>query len=416
MTMMIPEEFYKASLDVTGDAADAFRAAMECEPAVSVRLNRRKLDSPDALGYGPLERVAWCRDGYYLPDRPKFTLNPLLHAGAFYVQDASSMIHQTLVETLVERGLLHDRPLVLDLCAAPGGKTTAMINALPDGAFVVANEVMPQRVKILAENLQKWGYPDILVTGSRSSDFAALGAMFDLIAVDAPCSGEGMMRKDEEARAQWSPRLVEQCASLQREILADAVEALRPGGVLIYSTCTFNRRENEDNVRWLVDEFGLEPLDHGLPEGSGPAPQVEGPVPALRFMPHLTRGEGLFVAMLRKPGDVPAAPRAKARDTLRRKLRVVLDGIQRSTMKGKTELPASTLCLATDYDHSLFPEVELALDTALRYLRHEAITLPPEAPRGYVVVTYKGHPLGLVKNIGNRANNLYPAHWRIRNL
>lgn len=416
MTTELSQEFVSRVRTLPGVDADALVAALDTAPSVSVRLNRRKLTDPSRLGYGALEPVKWCANGFYLAERPKFTLNPLLHAGAFYVQDASSMIHETIVGRLAELHDLPASPLVLDLCAAPGGKTTSMINALPDGAFVVANEVMPQRARILRENLLKWGYPDIMVTNSPAPRLAAAGAVFDIVAVDAPCSGEGMMRKDEEARAQWSPGLVRQCAALQREILTSAVEALRPGGFLLYSTCTFNADENERNVEWLAAEMGLEPIDLRLPAEWGIGSQLGSDIPALRFMPHITRGEGLFAAVLRKPGEPATPARGRALDSLRKSARVILDGIPETNMKGKIEIPASEWTLSTRFPRDRFPEADLDLDTALRYLRHEAITLPADTPRGFVTVTYQGLPLGFVKNIGNRANNLYPTEWRIRNL
>lgn len=416
MTTELSQEFVSRIRTLPGVDADALVTALNTAPSVSVRLNRRKLTDASRLGYGALEPVKWCANGFYLAERPKFTLNPLLHAGAFYVQDASSMIHETIVGRLAELHDLPASPLVLDLCAAPGGKTTSMINALPDGAFVVANEVMPQRARILRENLLKWGYPDIMVTNSPAPRLAAAGAVFDIVAVDAPCSGEGMMRKDEEARTQWSPGLVRQCAALQREILTSAVEALHPGGFLIYSTCTFNADENECNVEWLAAGMGLEPIDLRLPAEWDIGSQLGSDIPALRFMPHITRGEGLFAAVLRKPGEPATPAHGRALDSLRKSARVILDGIPETNMKGKIEIPASEWTLSTRFPRDRFPEADLDLDTALRYLRHEAITLPADTPRGFVTVTYRGLPLGFVKNIGNRANNLYPTEWRIRNL
>lgn len=413
---MIPPEFLKMAGSLPGLDLDAFSRAMAEAPAVSFKLNRRKCGDVAETGYGSPERVPWCSSGFYLSERPKFTLNPLLHAGVFYVQDASSMIHETITARLVERYGLPGAPLVLDMCAAPGGKTTSMINALPDGSMVIANEVMPQRAKILRENLLKWGYPGIMVTSSQAEVLASAGEVFDMIAVDAPCSGEGMMRKDEEAARQWSEGLVAQCASLQRSILSEAVKALRPGGFLIYSTCTFNRKEDEENVEWLISGHGLEPVDMDFPEEWGIGKGLGTDLPVLRFMPHLTRGEGLFAAILRKPGESRPVNREKALSIIRKKARVILDGIPTVNAKGKVEIPASEWALATDFPRGRFPEAGLDLDTALRYLRHEAITLDPNSPRGFTVVTYEGHPLGFVKNIGNRANNLYPAEWRIRTL
>lgn len=414
MMSTIPEEFLKIVESMPGVDAVAFSAAMSEVPAVSVKLNRRKCADITELGYGSPAPVKWCSNGFYLDERPQFTLNPLLHAGVFYVQDASSMVHEEIVRRLVAGGVLDATSVVADFCAAPGGKTTSIINALPDGALMVANEFEPRRAAILKENLLKWGYPEMVVTNSPTSRLASLGEVFDLVAVDAPCSGEGMMRKDETARTQWNPGLVTKCAALQREILADAVAALKPGGILIYSTCTFNRTEDEDNVSWIAAEAGLEPVDMELPAEWRIGASLRPDVPALRFMPHLTRGEGLFVAVLRKPGESATTNRRKLSDALRRQTRVILDGIPTVTLKGKLEIPASEWTLAVDFPIDNYPFAELGKETALSYLRHEAITLSADTPKGYVVVCYKGHPLGFVKNIGNRANNLFPANWKIK--
>lgn len=426
---MIPETFFESVGALPGIDGEAFRQAMSEPPAVSVKLNRRKCSDPEELGYGALMPVAWCRDGFYLDRRPLFTLNPLLHAGVFYVQDASSMVYGSIVARLAEWGLLPGSPAVADFCAAPGGKTTSIINALPDSALVVANEFVSARAVVLRENLLKWGFPNIIVTGGAPRALGADG-LFDLVAVDAPCSGEGMMRKDETAVSQWSPGLIRSCAALQREILADAVAATRPGGCMIYSTCTFNRTENEENAEWLVSEFGLEPVDMEFSAEWGIGGACGSSLPAMRFMPHLTRGEGLFAAVFRKPGTSAPADH----DRLRRQItgrqagptkkrgatatechaKVLLDGIPTVTAKGKLEIPASEWTLATNFPGGRYPQAELDEQTALAYLRHEAISLAPNTPRGFVVVTYKRHPLGFVKNIGPRANNLHPAPWRIR--
>ena len=414
---MLKEDFTEYIKGMEGVDADAFLAAMQAAPAVSVKLNRRKCQDPAELGYAGMERVKWCRSGWYLPERPRFTLNPLLHAGVFYVQDASSMIHEAIVERILEMDPM-ETPAVLDLCAAPGGKSTAMLNALPDGSLLVANEIDRKRSQILRENLIKWGYPEVAVTSSPTSALAKAGPRFDIVAVDAPCSGEGMMRKDEEARAQWSEGLVRQCASLQRDILADAVEALRPGGYLVYSTCTFNTEENERQLQWLRDEKGLEPVDLRLPGEWGIGREICGDIPALRFMPHLTRGEGQFAALMRKPagGDDRGGNHRKTLEAVRKSARVILDGIPHTVAKGKTEAPTSEWALSLSFPADAYPAADVDLDTALSYLRHEAILLPADAPRGYVAVSYLGHRLGMVKNLGNRANNLYPSEWRIRNL
>lgn len=417
--MILPKEFISQMESILEEEAPAFFEAMQRPPEVSIKINRRKCVSPEETGYADLALVEWCESGFYLPERPKFTLNPLIHAGVFYVQDASSMIYEEIARRILPMALDTGNPLrVLDLCAAPGGKTTSLINAVPDGTMVVANEFIGTRASVLKENLLKWGYPDIILTNSPTSRFASIPEAFDIVAVDAPCSGEGMMRKEEVAVSQWNPGLIRQCAALQREILDDAFATLKPGGFLIYSTCTFNTTENELNVKYLVDEKGMVPVDMGFPGEWGIGAGIGTPLPCYRFMPHLTRGEGLFAAVLRKEGDYPAAEKRKEKafnKLLSEKVKVICDGIPRTQLKGRDMVPTTESVLATEYIAGTLPEMEVDTDTALSYLRHEALRLDQATPKGYVVIKFQGHPLGIVKNIGNRANNLYPTHWRILN-
>lgn len=454
MDNKLPQGFIEEMRSILDETeSEAFLRAMDEEPSVSVRLNRRK-PVAGAL-YPGMEPVAWCPSAFYLPERPTFTMNPLLHGGAFYVQDASSTIYETLVSEILKRDAM-SHPLVLDMCAAPGGKTTAMINALPDTAIVVANEFVEKRARILEENLCKWGFPDCIVTNSDSSRIADTGVLFDIVAVDAPCSGEGMMRKDEEARRQWSPALVEQCASLQREILDNAVDCVRPGGYLIYSTCTFNKTENEENAEYLVKEKGLQSVEirpEGLPEESYRLSQAIGKIPALRFMPHFTKGEGLFAAVFRKPGDEepgksPVRVAMRNRKNVSKRsdceligdyickekggvvrlmspevamladrlsgVRILTAGVRAGEMKGKDIVPDVAVALSVALDPGRFPDVALSREDALRYLRKETISLPGVVPKGFATVSCEGVRLGMVKHLGNRTNNLYPAYWRIR--
>ncbi len=488
---------FLASLGALGEAvAEPLAAALDTEPSVALRLNRRKATPIFASLYPDMREVEWCSDGRRLATRPIFTLNPLLHAGGFYVQDPSSMIHQQIMERIV--ALTGGAPLtLLDFCAAPGGKTTAMINALPDGSAVVANEYVPARGKILRENLEKWGYPGIITTGAEAADYASLGEVFDVVAVDAPCSGEGMMRKDDEARRQWSPRLVEECAALQRSILSDIVSTLRPGGFLIYSTCTFNTLEDEDNSRFISEVLGLEQVDFSDLQLAGTenvAPSLRDDVSAMRFMPHLTEGEGLYVSIFRKPGElarylksaqpVPllnltdsrasrnagkgakSGKNGKSRgqgkerptsDTILSKevtarlqawfdpkwrmrficpaglvsalpedmtqllaeisragIRITAAGLPAAEIKGHDLVADSRVALSAALREDAFPRVELSEEEAMKYLRRELATLPEGTPAGFVAVCYQGLPLGLMKNLGRRANNLYPAAWRVR--
>lgn len=397
--MTLPQGFIDQMRSLLGDDSESFFMAMDKPPVVSVRLNSRKPGAEFAEG----RRVKWCSTGYYLPSRPVFTLDPLLHAGGYYVQDASSMIFHEVVRRISgildgESGTLRTPLSVLDLCAAPGGKTTAMIDAVSDGSRVVANEYVAKRAGILRENIAKWGYPNVRVTNRDSSVFAERGDSFDIVAVDAPCSGEGMMRKDKVAVEQWSRQLVERCAVLQREILRNAAECVRPGGFLIYSTCTFNRVENEENAGFIRDVLGLLPEDMRFPEDWGILPGISTSLPVYRFMPHKTEGEGLFLAVFRKPGDWVAER--------------MPPGVGRVTEKAG-DVPQTEDILSVDFQADRYPSAELTLQQAISYLRRESIILDPEIPRGHVVVRYKGLALGLVKNIGTRANNLYPKNWRI---
>lgn len=392
-----PEQFKIMVQDLLGDESENLLVALETPPETSVRLNKRK---PGATFPGAIQ-VKWCESGFYLSERPEFILDPLLHAGAYYVQDASSMIYETVIAKLVD-ALIKDSDTsalkVLDLCAAPGGKTTAMINALPNGSSVVANEYSQKRVGVLRENLIKWGYPDVTVTNRDSSFYANQGAIFDIVAVDAPCSGEGMMRKDMFAREQWSLELVRQCSSLQKEILANAVKALKPGGFLIYSTCTFNRHENEENVEYAVKELGLLPFDPEFPNDWNIPAGIDTEYPVSRFMPHKTRGEGLFIAVFKKEGVGKYDKKLEER-----KIKI----------KNDSEIPELENILAYNFDKSKYPTVELDQKQALTYLRRESFSLPQDKPKGLIIVTYKGLPLGPAKNIGSRVNNLYPKQWRI---
>lgn len=458
---ILPEGF-KALLkaEIGEKRAEILFDALCGEPETSLRVNRRK--RTDFPLYPDISPVPWCESGSYLAERPQFTLDPLLHAGVYYVQDAASMVYETVVERCrAQRGERRvERMWVCDMCAAPGGKTTAILNALPDGSVMLANEFNPQRAKILKENLCKYGYPDLIVTNSDTSRIAELKGRFDLVAVDAPCSGEGMMRKEETARKQWSEGLIRQCAALQREILANAVEMLAPGGCLIYSTCTFNTAEDEDNAAWIARTFGLEPVDTGLAGKDGIQSQAKGDIPCLRFMPGFTRGEGLFLTVFRKPDDgtgtrrnpkpkkkgknakVKTDPKALATarswvdgdydiinhdgrlfalspattellEELPKGVRIMAAGVEICEIKGKDLIPAHPLAMSTDMAHP-FPEVELTLNEALAYLAKDAITLPHDTPKGYVAATYRGFPLGFLKNLGNRSNNLYPAEYRIK--
>lgn len=451
MPVSLPEAFVTRTAALLGpEEAAALCQALTATPPVSIRLNRAKGTLPPA-GATP---VAWCADGYYLAERPSFTLDPRFHAGAYYVQEAASMF---IAQAFAAIGEPVRR--VLDLCAAPGGKSTLWRSLLPDGALLVANEPLRQRAQILAENMAKWGQPDVCVTNAYPADFAPLTGFFDVVAADVPCSGEGMFRKDAAAIGEWSATGVGRCAERQMDIVRDVWPALRQGGWLVYSTCTFNREENEDNVRRICDELGAEPVSiptAGAWDVCGDT--TGGSLPVAHFFPHRTRGEGFFLALLRKTapaaqlrqrrngrrtGTAPisgtrelaswlatdgfrlvrtdethiAAVRDSLADDCARlaeTVRTMSLGITLAEEKGRKRVPAIGLALSTARSVAAFPTVGLSYDEAISYLRREALTLSPDVPRGYVVATYEGLGLGFLNNLGARANNLYPAEWRIR--
>ena len=410
------EEFVRETRQMMGDERfERYLKAFEEEPPVSIRLNPRKSLTPnpspsrDGSSESPQEGwtviggepVPWCEQGWYLPRRPNFTMDPLLHAGCYYVQEASSMfLAHVLNSTLnaqpsplltINYKLLHK---ALDLCAAPGGKSTLLRSMLPEDCELISNEPIRNRYQILAENVQKWGYPNHVVTNLYPRDFVKSGMRFSLILCDVPCSGEGMFRKDPATISEWSLQNVEKCWRLQREIVSDAWRCLEDGGILIYSTCTFNTKENEENIRWFMDELGAEvlPVSHVRPEWNITGSLLEGfTQPVYRFIPGLTRGEGLFMCVLHKKGTP-------------------------STQNGPTAGPkrshGGTKTVPRRDQNG--PTVGLNYPQAINYLRREALVLPEGTPRGVVTVTFMGQPLGQVKNIGNRANNLYPKEWRIK--
>ena len=383
--MQLPEDFVRETRQLMGEERfSRFMAAFDEDAPVSIRLNPLKASLADG------ENVPWCPEGIYLEGRPQFTFDPLLHAGCYYVQEAASMFITHVLRSLItfHCSLLTSHFSLLDLCAAPGGKSTALRSVLPEDCVLVSNEPIPTRAQILLENITKWGARNCIVTNNYPRDFKKAKARFDLILCDVPCSGEGMFRKDPATISEWSLQNVEKCWRLQREIVADAWECLNPGGMLIYSTCTYNIKENEENVRWIMETYDAEPI--AIP--TEPSWHITGSLlpgfeaPVYRFIPGITRSEGLFMCVLRKKG--------------------VLSGSARKNIPLKT--------LTTDLPQGDFPQVDLPYSETLQYLRGEALVLPPDTPKGLVTLTYKGIPLGPAKNIGNRANNLYPKPWRIK--
>ena len=468
--MELPQEFEaQARLWLGETRYGRLAVALQEEPSVSIRLNPFKSERA-GLAAGALEGgdgpVAWAPDeGCYLKSRPMFTADPLFHAGAYYVQEASSMFLGAVMQRHVTSPVV-----ALDLCAAPGGKSTHIRALLPEGSLLVSNEPVRARAQVLVENMVKWGHPDVVVSNSYPADFGRLPGFFDVMVTDVPCSGEGMFRKEEEAVSGWSMANVVMCRDRQRDILRTAWPALKPGGLLVYSTCTFNPLEDEENVAWIAAELGAEVLPLDVPAEWHVEGDLRGGEEALsvyHLLPGFVRGEGFFLTVLRKslsdeggltdaevaqavrlkkvkhkfpasasvPFDVchswfksegfefqaegqrltafrTAFSRQKA--LLCRAVNVMYAGIAVAELKGRDWMPLHALAMSSELDVSAFPAVDVDYDVAVAYLRKESLALPSATPRGYVLLTYSGLPLGFVKNVGGRANNLYPQEWKIR--
>lgn len=414
---MLPADFTTYTRELFGDKRwQQYLDAFNSPTPVSIRINPFKRCDLSHLPIGA--PVPWCRDAFYLTERPDFTLDPLLHAGAYYVQEAASMFLDRVIAQHCPDSFFVNNAAALDLCAAPGGKSTLLRAALPERVLLMSNEPDRRRANILMENIQKQGHPNVIVTNNLPKDYAKAGLMFDLILTDVPCSGEGMFRKDKGTISEWSLQNVIKCATLQRSIVEDIWPCLKAGGILVYSTCTFNSHEDEENVRWIAEELGAEMLSVDCESDwnitSSLLPDWQAPV--YRFIPGITRGEGLFMAVLRKSTDNTGRNMVTDRRKALSKMRIISDGKPVGTQKGKNMIPAHAEALLTTLPHDKYPRVELSQNEALRYLHHETIVLPQETPRGFVIVTYGALPLGFVKNIGNRANNLYPQEWKIRKM
>lgn len=415
-------------------------ALCHTEPVCSIRLNPDKLFDNQHT-----DRVEWCDTGFYLAQRPSFTLDPLFAAGAYYVQEASSMF----VGWLTERLDLPSEPTVLDLCAAPGGKSTHLASLIGARGVLVANETIRSRAGILSHNIQKWGTGNVVVTSADAMAIGNLASLFDLVVVDAPCSGEGMFRKDETARQEWSLDNVEKCAARSRRIVADVWDSLRQGGYMIYSTCTFNSSENEQNALWIAETLGAEIVTFAdIPDGIAVNPRA-----GYNFYPDKVRGEGFYAAVLRKNSPTPSlGGKASRRTTPQARVSdlYTTDPMIYTTLNGalyayspalammverlraarvfmlyagvelgveiRSELkPSHALALSPLMRGELYNMAELPLPEVQEYLRKGQLDASG-LERGLNVITYRGLAVGFAKRIDGRVNNMLPVGWRIVNL
>lgn len=440
-SIALPEAFVQR---VTKDPflGTALLDALETTAPTSLRVHPHK----GAALFSDEKTIPWSEFGKRLDERPVFTLDPLFHAGCYYPQEAGSQLLNYVLRQLD----LPEQPIALDLCAAPGGKSSLILDFLNHNGLLVSNEIITSRARILYENLTKWGYGNSMVTNNAPDAFGKLNAFFDLIVVDAPCSGEGMFRKDAESRLEWSEANVAMCAERQQEIVESCWSSLKTGGHLVYSTCTFNSDENEENIQWICDELGAEIVELNYPKAFGNRNGI-----GAYALPHLVDTEGFFIAVLRKttvafPSKkknkgkpafapltadkelqklvasdanqqlmiwkekawaIPAALEQEIGEVINN-LNVFKAGVCVAESARKGWIPDESLALSLQALHSDVPRIPLTKNEALVYLKGDTFSIEPG--NGYAVMTYENIPLGWIKRIGNRFNNYYPKEWRIR--
>jgi NOL1/NOP2/sun family putative RNA methylase len=458
--LQLPAALIQSLATAGGFDKEAFeRVHHSGEQVTSIRLN------PSKSGYGQLamnnrmlEKVPWSSNGWYLSERPSFTSDPLFHAGAYYVQEASSMF----LETVLKQAADSAQPLrILDLCAAPGGKSTLIQSVTNNESLLVSNEVIKTRVSILSENITKWGPANVIVTNNDPKDFQRLPQYFDVIVVDAPCSGSGLFRKDPNAINEWSEQNVQLCSQRQQRILADILPSLKEGGILIYSTCSYSEEEDEQVADWLAEQFRVETVrvtiqdDWGIVETQSAKHKLYG----YRFYPGKVKGEGFFIAAFKKgeegiAGEGKGAKQKNKQERLTAKeMDCVKPYLQNAAdfffIKQREEVLAvpgffdeellaiqqalyikkAGVKLGTLIRNELIPDHELAVSTilvkglaavevtdatALQYLRRQDISINSTL-KGWALATYRHLPLGWMKILPNRINNYYPKEWRILN-
>ena len=447
--MYLPPPLLASLQGVTGFNRAAFEAIHDSgEQVTSIRLNPFKSFAGHANWV--TTPVPWCPAGRYLATRPSFTLDPVFHAGAYYVQEASSMfLWHALQQTVGNCG----SSKVLDLCAAPGGKSSLLASYFSNG-LVVANEVIKSRATVLVENMCKWGADQVIVTNNDPAHFKSVPGFFDVMVVDAPCSGSGLFRKDPAAVAEWSADNVQLCSQRQQRILADVLPALKQDGILVYATCSYSPAEDENIADWLLGEMDMDslpvsiPAQWGIVETQSPVNKAYG----YRFYPDKVKGEGFFIAVFKKKAAtenirikeqaIMPASRSETKqvhdfirlpDTytlfkqaesiralkkewfvplqqLAKHLYIKKAGVEIGSIKGKDIIPSHELAMSL-LPLNGFAAVELTETQALQYLRRKEIML--ETAPGWCLVQYATLPLGWVKVLPNRVNNYYPSEWRI---
>lgn len=447
--MILPQSFETSLIRKIGaEGFKAYKESFNSKPVTSIRMHNHK-----AKGLEQLQGVAWCPLGYYLEARPIFTLDPAFHAGAYYVQEASSMFVWQALESI---GHSHKALNILDLSAAPGGKSTLIANWLNGDGMLCANDPIKNRAYTLKYNLMKEGYSNIVVTHNDPKDFGQLENFFDIILVDAPCSGEGMFRKDPDTIKEWSEDNVNHCSARQKRILADVLPALKVGGHLIYSTCTFNESENIDNVAWMCQEYDLKCAAIQTKPSWNIDFEQKGTATGYQFYPNKVQGEGFFISMLQKTDLTQSRKNLKQNNqtittvnkkiypilntyiesknalfiqdkmeqihmipadiesqiyTLNHYLRIIYCGIHLGKLNKSILIPDHSLALALEI-HPDITRVELDKKDALLFLKKN-LTAVSSQSSGWALATYQNNAIGWFKNIGHRINNYLPSEYRI---
>jgi NOL1/NOP2/sun family putative RNA methylase len=455
----LPEALLNSLEGLPGFDKEAFEKVHQSgEQVTSIRINPKKIfNTQHSIFNDQLSKVLWNEYGYYLSKRPSFTIDPLFHAGAYYVQEASSMF----LEEALKQSVDLSQPLkVLDLCAAPGGKSTLIQSVISDKSLLVSNEVIKTRVNVLSENISKWGAANVIVTNNDPKDFQRLENYFDVIVVDAPCSGSGLFRKDNEAIDEWSGQNVQLCNQRQQRILADVLPSLKENGILIYSTCSYSKEEDEEVCDWLIKDQQLSTVNLQLKIEwniiETKSPQYNGY--GYRFYPDKVKGEGFFIAALKKNGIESDKQQIKKNRSRTEKLSAKEIEVIKPYLKNadefffiklKEEIIALPLYFEDDLSNvqsalyikkagikigtiirdELIPNHELAVSniistkarsvevdeqTALQYLRRAEVKLDT-VMKGWALLTFRQIAIGWVKILPGRINNYYPKEWRILN-
>jgi 16S rRNA C967 or C1407 C5-methylase (RsmB/RsmF family)/NOL1/NOP2/fmu family ribosome biogenesis protein len=455
--MTLPAELLRSLTGIKGFDKETFEAVHQsAEQLTSIRLNKAKSNPQSAIRNSKFKTVPWCTEGYYLPERPYFTHDPLLHAGVYYVQEASSMFLSFVMRYIKDS--LPRNMRVLDLCAAPGGKSTLLLNEIGEDGLLLSNEVIKSRANILEENITKWGLPNVVITNNDPKHFSSIPAFFDVMVIDAPCSGSGLFRRDPDAIKEWSLPNVELCSQRQQRIIADAWDCLKQDGFLIYSTCSYSKEEDEAILDWLCEEFIVDSIqltvnnDWGIVETVSEKHGAYG----YRFYPDKLKGEGLFMACLRKKdGGASNHPKikkpslhrtSKAEDAILKTwisdedaklitlhhnktifafpkqheealhvlsahLFIRKAGIELGEAGVKEFIPHHSLAVSTIVNRQL-PSIELNLEQAIQYLKKEELKLQTDQ-KGWCLVRYGNACMGWIKILPNRINNYYPKEWRV---